>query len=933
MTLDEARARRVRELFARTHALAPSERDAALCASGVDPIEAEEVRELLTFDSPEPAPRAQRLPEIDGYDVITEIGDGTSGRVFSAVRLADGHPVAIKVLRHGADEEASQRFAQESAILTSLDHPGIARFLGATEAQTSLGAAPCIVLELVEGLTITKHADVHDLSDHARIELVAEVCDAVQHAHEQGVVHRDLKPANVLVDDRGRPSVLDFGIARTSGADRFATLARTRDGDLIGTLAYMSPEQARGASVDAQSDVYSIGVLLFELLTGAHPHPLTGSTVTDAIRRITHDEAQSLADARPDQAGDLATIVGQSLERDAADRYASAADLAADLRRYLASEAIHARPPGSLEQLARFARRNRGFVGACAAVLLALGLGVAGLGYGIVRARTGEARAQRSAAVSQQVLDELLAFVRAPGAEAAGYDVRVVDELEAFSARTMDAADLPDEVALLLHSALGDTFADLGDAVRSARHYRCAVALARAAPASDAALADLLLDSSDELRRLGDLNGARASASEARDLRAQAFGTESIETSVAECRVAFFEAEASEFDAAEERARRSLRLLEERMEGAAIEVQRARNTLAAVFVRRRQTQDAIDLLQETRAALAEHPSPPLRLVAYVRNNLAAALRDAGRDEEAEGIYREELAATIARHGPGHPRVGQIERGLGITLNHLGRFDEARGILEAAASSTEAHRGPRHRDTLGVKEALAQTLFQLGHRAEAVALQTDIVAIWSEQAETPDDAAMTAYNTLASFYHDQGDVEQAFPWTEKAAEIGRALHGPGSRKSLLLDANVAQCLLRLGRGTESEALQRDVVAGYERLTGVPHHELVIAHGNLGRILVASGQIKKGAELIELQLQESVDEFRAGHRILVWLRGNFADALRQLGHFDEARAAAALYRAEIEQAPGDQSSTFDRLLRLEAAIASEHTAAELPPLENS
>lgn len=314
---------------------------------------------------------------IGPYDLGRELGRGGMGVVYEACARSSGRRVALKLLHPGLAGEAEvRRFLQEAEVLRRLDHPGTASFLDAGVATTDRGLQPYLAMELVAGRPLAQHAA--GLRRDERLRLVIEMCEAIDHAHRRGIVHRDLKPANVLVDATGRVKVLDFGIARIldAGGESHATL--TEPGQVLGTLAYTSPEQldpARGP-VDARSDVWSLGVITYELVSGARPFELDGTTLAAAARIVAEREPVPLARRDRSCAGPLATVVHAAIAREPAERYKSAAAFADDLRRFLAGQPIQARRATPLRQLSKFARRNRAFSAVLAAGVLA---GVGGL--------------------------------------------------------------------------------------------------------------------------------------------------------------------------------------------------------------------------------------------------------------------------------------------------------------------------------------------------------------------------------------------------------------------------------------------------------------------------------------------------------------------------------------------------------------------------
>jgi WD40 repeat protein/predicted Ser/Thr protein kinase len=319
-----------------------------------------------------PAAPVDRPPSgVAGYRVVRLIGRGGMGAVYEAEQDNPRRPVALKMIRPGlASPDLVKRFAREAHVLGRLHHPGIAQVYAAGLADDG---QPYFAMELVHGPPLLEYADRQRLDTAARLALVARIGDAVQHAHDRGVIHRDLKPANILVDETGQPKILDFGVARATDADLHTT-AGTEIGQVIGTLAYMSPEQVEGdpAALDTRSDVYALGVILFELLAGRLPYSLQGLPLAEAARVIRDHDPARLGSVNTSLRGDVETIVAKALEKDKDRRYASAGALAADIGHYLAAEPIAARPASAWYQFRKFARRNKAVVGGTAATFAAL---------------------------------------------------------------------------------------------------------------------------------------------------------------------------------------------------------------------------------------------------------------------------------------------------------------------------------------------------------------------------------------------------------------------------------------------------------------------------------------------------------------------------------------------------------------------------------
>jgi predicted Ser/Thr protein kinase len=306
-----------------------------------------------------PQTEGRGLPtHIGRYRILGVHGEGGMGTVYAAEQDNPRRTVALKVIRSDFVSAALvNRFKHEAQILARLQHPGIAQVY---EAGVSEDGRPFFAMEFIRGKPLDEYARGLGLEPPARLELLARICDAVQHAHDKGVIHRDLKPSNILVDDTGQPKVLDFGVARVTSADLLTTSSRTQTGQLLGTLKYMSPEQltAHPGDIDGRSDVYTLGVILFELLAERLPNQLDQLPVHEVARVIEQQDAPRLGSIDKLYRGDVEIIAAKALEKEKTRRYATAGDLAADIRRHLRGEPILAQPIGSAERYWRWARRN-----------------------------------------------------------------------------------------------------------------------------------------------------------------------------------------------------------------------------------------------------------------------------------------------------------------------------------------------------------------------------------------------------------------------------------------------------------------------------------------------------------------------------------------------------------------------------------------------
>jgi serine/threonine protein kinase len=687
-------------------------------------------------------PRIAEKPgdRIDRYKLLEKIGEGGCGVVYMAEQEEPvRRRVALKVIKLGMDTEAViARFEAERQALAMMDHPNIAKVLdaGATDSprpaaghplpSDGKGAAgegsahlpagrPYFVMELVRGTKITEFCDHNNLNTAQRLDLFMQVCRAIQHAHQKGIIHRDIKPSNILVtlhDGVPVPKVIDFGIAKATQGRLTDKTVFTAFQQFIGTPAYMSPEQAEmsGLDIDTRSDIYSLGVLLYELLTGKTPfdsQELMEAGLDGMRRTICEQEPQrpsaklstmvagmltTTANRRQTEPpkllhavrGDLDWIVMKALEKDRARRYETANGLATDLQRHLENEPIVARPPSNLYRFQKMVRRNKlPFVAAVAVSFsLLIGLGVSTRMYlqeraarrdqvrsrqqaqaNEAKARVNESKARTEAAKSQQVAAFLEEVLNGLGTTMVSDSDRTMMRkmLDQTAEKVGFAFTNQPEVEAELRNTIGDVYFAFGDYEKAVKMHREALALYRSVLGQEHPLVAISLSSlANSLRWLGPNRGERAREAEALQREAvgmerKLFGSDSREVSSGLDNLSLLLADGTQLREAEAAAREALRIQEKLFGHEHPEVAVSLNNLALALYAQRRLNEAEGT---NRAALAirtkllgEHPDTAKSL-----NNLAQVLDGEGRLEEAESLARAALTMRRKLLGADHPDV-------------------------------------------------------------------------------------------------------------------------------------------------------------------------------------------------------------------------------------------------------------------------------------
>jgi len=374
--------------------------------SGQDPTSLKGLTAAVGIEPAKPGEDSLLGCDIGGVTIVRLIAEGGMGRVYEGKQERPNRRVAVKVMRPGLTSPSIlKRFEYEAEVLGRLQHPGIAHIYSVGVHRVGNATVPYFVMEYIaDARSLTQYADDLKLPTRQRLDLFRSVCDAVAHGHQKGVIHRDLKPSNILVDATGQPKVIDFGVARATDSDMALTTMQTDVGQLIGTLQYMSPEQfdADPNDIDIRSDVYALGVILYELLAGKMPYDVKKKAIYEVMRIVKEEEPTPLSSFNRALKGDVAVIAGKCLEKERSRRYSSASELGSDVGRYLSGDAISASPPSFVDGLVRLAKKHRAAATAVAGVLASLVLALLGIGVFASRAEHARRQAEEASRIANE---------------------------------------------------------------------------------------------------------------------------------------------------------------------------------------------------------------------------------------------------------------------------------------------------------------------------------------------------------------------------------------------------------------------------------------------------------------------------------------------------------------------------------------------------
>lgn len=819
----------VAEFFAAVVDLPAAERALALAAKAEQDAElVASVRQLLAadahncelLDQPLPVVAAQLLDHatpprwIGAYRVERILGEGGMGTVFLARRDDWGIPVALKLLRDAwLSPSRKQRFTQEQEMLAQLTHPSIARLY---DADTLPDGTPWFVMEYVEGLPLTEYCRQRQASLTERLRLLEAVAAAVQYAHANAVIHRDLKPSNILVKNDGAVRLLDFGIARQL-AEGSGDVEVTRTGVRLMTPAYAAPEQVRGQRTGVYTDVYALGVLLFELLTGRPPFLVSTRTPGEVVEEIATRDAPSLAEVTelPQLASraewrELNAVVRKAMEKDPAHRYATAEAFARDLERFRRQQPLEANVPAPGYRLRKFIRRNARRLIVAALALLVVMVTAAWFTWRLSAARTqAEAAARRAVRIEQF----MLSLFQGDDVEAGpASDLRVVELLDRGVVAARQLAAEP-ETQAELYLTLGELYLKQGRMDRATEWIE--LGHRRANQLADPLRATLALA---QLRQ-------------------------------AQTRLA--EAEALLMPLAEQRSA-------------------ARAALGAVLSEKGEYARAIRVLES-------QPTTD----ASVQYELANAHFYAGHYDKAQTLNEALLARYRATLGDQHPSVADVLINLGAVRAELGDFSGAAARYREALVRTEAWYGSRHPKTASNLTMLGRALVRLEETEQALLTLRRAIAIQEAHFGADHPRVASALNEMGSLVRQLGRLDEAEAHYQRAAAIWRKVHGDKHYLHGIAFSNLASVALDRNDLSRAEELMRQALAQFIAAAGPRHSNAGIAHLKLGRVLLraksyqaAGRELRTGMAILEPQMEPNSPWLEAGRKDLASLAAQSA-----------------------------------------------------------
>ena len=823
----------------------------------------------VNFD-PGPGPDLKYL--IDGYEILHEIHRGGQGVVYKAVQLATKRTVALKVLLHGAHASAAQqhRFEREIDLVASIQHPNIITVYDSGMTQGRYYFA----MEYIHGSSLSAYLAGTKLGTVAVLRLFQKICSAVNSAHQRGVIHRDLKPGNICVDADGEPHVLDFGLAKTAGSDLEGGVPVTVTGEFMGTLAYASPEHASGDPklIDIRADVYSLGVILYEMLTGTYPYPVTGP-VGEVLKNIAETEPKRPSAVLPEIGNEVETIVLKALAKEKSRRYQTAEGLGNDIRRYLAGHPISAKMDSTWYILRKSLRRYRYVAGMAAALFVILAgstIGLSVMYQNQKRARqeatAARAEAQARATELEIVTDFQQSMLSDIDAEAMGQAlyadlqtrVRAALEVGGLSTGEIDAVTARFAENLLQANAT-DVAMELVDTQVLERAVQAIESDFADQPVIRAALQQTVADT---YFRIGRYPPALPLQEAALQTRRDELGNDHASTLA------------------------------------------SMNAMGCLFEAMGRYDEALPYYTEAlagrRRILGDDHPETLDAV----NNLGLLLHRVDRLAEAQEYCAEALEGRRRTLGNEHEDTLVAVTNMGALHRSLGQYEEALVYYSEALDGNRRLLGDDHPETLIALNNLASLLQAMDRLDEALAHQREALDSWRRVNGNDHPDTIVSVNNMGSLLMAMGKDEEALEYFREALAGWRRALGDDHPSTVIAISYLGVLLRKMGRLEEAEPYFREALESNRRVLGEDHQNTIVSVHNMGKLLRDLGELEEaeacGARAVEWARSTLPD----GHPTLAAFLVGHGMTLAEMERYEEAEGALLEGHGIIETVVGSE-----------------------------